>query len=136
LPNGEFCDGDHRACRSGVCDPFDLICCNRLCFDDEFCNEIGQCESFSPPTPTPVRTPSATATARPTETSTPAACPGDCNESGEVLVDEVISGVALQLERPAKPCRAADTNGDGHVTVDEVVMIVEAALRGCASALR
>jgi hypothetical protein len=44
--------------------------------------------------------------------------------------------VALLLERPAKPCRAADTNGDGHVTVDEVVMIVEAALRGCASALR
>jgi hypothetical protein len=63
-------------------------------------------------------------------------CAGDCDRSGEVLVDEVITGVALLLDHPARPCRAADSNGDEDVTLDEVVSITEAALRGCAALLR
>jgi hypothetical protein len=158
LPDGAFCNGDDRSCQSEVCDDFDLICCNRICFDDEFCNFQGKCETFQLPAPTPTGTPAGTATATvpigatatptatfvgsasptvsPTATSAPVVCPGDCDGSGEVLVDEIIDGVALLLGRPARVCAAIDLNEDGGVSVDEVVSIVNAALRGCGSMLR
>jgi len=70
LPDGEFCDNDDRVCLSGVCDDFDLICCNRPCFEDEFCNVDGRCETFDFATPTSVPTedPNTTPTTTPTPT--------------------------------------------------------------------
>lgn len=56
---------------------------------------------------------------------------GDCDVSGDVTVDEVISGVniALGVAEPDR-CWEADSNEDSQITVDEVVTSVNAALNG------
>jgi hypothetical protein len=102
------------------------------------------------PAATPTRTPSptdvatATPTLSPTSSPTVAAtatatepvpvCSGDCNEDGEVTVDEIVAAVALALgTEGAPPCAAADTSGDGAITVEEIVAAIGAALEGCAA---
>jgi len=89
----------------------------------------------------PTRT--ATATVRPTATPTrlptkplptrPAGpCTCDCNDDGEVRVDELTRGVLIALERrPLGICSRADRNGDGKVSVAELVEGVNNALVGC-----
>jgi len=59
-------------------------------------------------------------------------CPGDCDGSGHVTVDELVMGVniALGLGDPLQ-CRAFDSDGDGRVSVDELVTAVNSALIGC-----
>jgi hypothetical protein len=74
-------------------------------------------------------------------TTTPAGtCAGDCNGSGEVSVDEVITLVNITLGVPqpsactaagAQTCTAGDLNGDGQITIDEIVAAVSKALNGC-----
>ncbi len=61
------------------------------------------------------------------------ACPGDCDTSGSVTVDEVVLAVriALTLE-PVSMCEAGDTNRDGYVTIEEILQAVRAALHGCS----
>ncbi|HVM98466.1 MAG TPA: hypothetical protein VMT89_18875 [Candidatus Acidoferrales bacterium] len=60
------------------------------------------------------------------------ACTGDCNNDGEVTIDEIVKGVNIALDvLPIGSGRAFDTNGDGVVTIDEVVAAVTAALAGC-----
>lgn len=59
-------------------------------------------------------------------------CEGDCDDSGEVTVDEIISGVSIALGlQPVDACRNFDRNVDGEVTVDEVLAAVNRALAGC-----
>ncbi len=93
-------------------------------------------------TTTAIRTPTATPTAltnTPTETETPLPaatptppCPGDCDESGRVSIDDLVRCVAISLEDQAvETCPAADGNGDQIVTVDELITAVNSALRGC-----
>lgn len=66
---------------------------------------------------------------------TPAPCPGDCDGSGAVAVNELIIGVNILLERaPLDVCPGADLNGDGRITVDELVRAVNNLLTGCAEA--
>jgi hypothetical protein len=62
-----------------------------------------------------------------------AACPGDCNDDGVVVVDELQTGVALALARgdPAS-CAHFDANRDALIDVAELVAGVTAALTGCA----
>ena len=61
------------------------------------------------------------------------ACVGDCDNSGEVTVDEVITGVNIALDTmPLSACPSFDADGDGRVTVDEIVFCVHEALNGCA----
>ncbi len=44
---GEECASGAQ-CASTVCDPFDVICCERLCHPDaEFCDRDGHCRSFA-----------------------------------------------------------------------------------------
>lgn len=72
------------------------------------------------PTPTPTSTPS------------PPRCPGDCDASGEVTVDEIITGVNVALGFvPLPSCPVFDHDGDGAVTVDEILRAVNSALNGC-----
>ncbi len=62
-------------------------------------------------------------------------CLGDCDGSGAVTVDELVTGVNLALESlPLSACPAFDGNGSGTVEVDELVVAVTNALTGCASA--
>ncbi len=60
-----------------------------------------------------------------------APCVGDCNESGDVTVDEIVTMVNLALTGGVTGCAAADSNSDGSVTVDEIITAVNNALTGC-----
>lgn len=65
-----------------------------------------------------------------------AVCPADCDGSGEVTVDELVTAVRIALgEQSAAACPAADADGDERVTVDEIVRGVRAALQGCPQAV-
>lgn len=60
-------------------------------------------------------------------------CWGDCNEDGQVSVDELVVAVRHALEEPAPlACWQADRSRDGRVTVEEIVVGVQGALMGCA----
>jgi hypothetical protein len=60
------------------------------------------------------------------------ACVGDCDGSGAVTVDELITGVNVGLGNlTIDVCPAFDSGGDGTVTVDELLQGVNAALNGC-----
>jgi hypothetical protein len=88
------------------------------------------------PTQTPTMTPVATITRTPTQTvsptSTPRPCVGDCNGSGEVTVNELITMVNIALgNSPVSACSAGDANGDGEITVNEIITAVNNALSGC-----
>jgi cysteine-rich repeat protein len=58
--------------------------------------------------------------------STPAAAViGDCNGSGEVEINDLITAINVSLgDTPLEACRGVDSNGDGIVAVDEVVVAV------------
>jgi cysteine-rich repeat protein len=61
-----------------------------------------------------------------------ARCTGDCDGSGAVTVDEVLTGVNIALgNAPLDTCSAFDANGDHAVTVDEILAAVNNALNGC-----
>ena len=81
------------------------------------------------PTPTPN---APTPTATPTPTAPPAlpACPGDCDDSGAVSIDELVLGVSSALDGQLH-CPACDRDRDGKVEISELVGAVNAALQGC-----
>ncbi len=55
--------------------------------------------------------------------------PGDCDGSGEVTVDELMTMVNIALGgTPLSACAAGDADGSGDVTVDEIVAAVNHAL--------
>ena len=59
-------------------------------------------------------------------------CPGDCNNDGEVTIEELVLGVNIALaQRGATACPALDVDGNESVTVDELVRAVRSALEGC-----
>ncbi len=60
------------------------------------------------------------------------ACVGDCDESGAVVISELIVGVRINLgESPVDRCPAFDVNDSGTVAVNELVQGVNNALLGC-----
>jgi hypothetical protein len=63
-----------------------------------------------------------------------AACPGECDNDGQVTVAELVRGVNTALgQATVDTCLAFDGNADGAVTVDELVAAVNNALQGCVS---
>jgi len=103
------------------------------------------------PTPSPSATNSATATPTATTTFTAGAsstptlsptttaaatisrpCPGDCDRSNAVTIDELMVGIDIALgRRPLGECPNMDGDNDGHVTVDDLTKAVNNALNGC-----
>lgn len=66
-----------------------------------------------------------------------AQCVGDCDESGAVAVNELITGVNIALARAAvETCASLDTDADGLVAINEIIGAVNNALRGCGFAGR
>ena len=62
----------------------------------------------------------------------PIVCIGDCNASGEVTVDKLLTLVNIALGNiPVNHCSAGDTNRDGNITIDEILAAVINALNGC-----
>ena len=101
---------------------------------------LPECEFGTGPTRTPTitETPTATGTATPvspTPTETPPPppqCLGDCNEDGQVTVDEIVTLVNIALGSTSiSMCPNGDFDGGGTVTVDEIVTALNFALDGC-----
>lgn len=91
------------------------------------------------PTATPTSTPTDTPTDIPTQTPppTPTAtaippCIGDCDGSGTVTINELLTMVNIALDNAeTTACLAGDRNHDGIVTIDELLAAVRVALTGC-----
>lgn len=63
------------------------------------------------------------------------ACDGDCNGDQRVTVSELVTGVAIALDRAAlDQCATIDRDGNGRVSVDELVAAVGSALGDCRQA--
>jgi hypothetical protein len=59
-------------------------------------------------------------------------CVGDCNQDGSVAINELITGVRINLGDAAlSACPAFDGNDDGSVSIAELIQAVNAALNGC-----
>ncbi|MFI5365205.1 MAG: hypothetical protein ACHQ4J_06240 [Candidatus Binatia bacterium] len=70
----------------------------------------------------------------PSPSVTPIACIGDCDGSGMVTVDEILTLVNIALgSGSVMDCEAGDANQDGQITIDEILIAVNHALNGCAS---
>jgi YVTN family beta-propeller protein len=61
-----------------------------------------------------------------------ARCPGDCDDDGDVGIEELVVAVnvALALRSP-DTCAGLDADGDGAVGVDELVRAVANSIAGC-----
>lgn len=86
----------------------------------------------STPTPSPTPTPTLP-TPSPTRTPKPVpGCVADCNDSGSVAVDELITAIGIALGiRPMASCWPADDDSDGAVAANELVHAVANAVGGC-----
>lgn len=86
-----------------------------------------------PPTGTATATAVESAAATSTATATAGVpCPGDCNGSGEVTIDELIRMVNIALgNQPVSNCLAGDVDGNGTIAINEIVTAVNAAINGC-----
>lgn len=99
-------------CEACVCD-VDAFCCDEIW--DQGCADIAADDC-----------PSECAC------GTPSGCPGDCNGTGDVTVNELIIGVNIVLGTAnLSSCPAFDTNGDGNVGIPELIQAVNAASNGC-----
>ncbi len=61
-------------------------------------------------------------------------CPGDCNDDGNVSVDEIVRGISMALvgdANAAEICPQLDSDLDCQVAVHELVQAVGSALSGC-----
>lgn len=139
------CFGDCERCDNNTCVPANQ---GNGCNDFNECTPQSKCDTLevggqarglclagapSGDTPTPtvtvgvVFTPTATRTQGP-----PPACVGDCNDDGEITVNEIISGVNIALGNSnVSTCPSFDTSGDGSVTVNELIAGVNGLLNGC-----
>lgn len=59
-------------------------------------------------------------------------CRGDCDDSGDVTIDEIIYAVSVALGyAPLTPCMSLDADADGMVDVAELLTAVNRSLAGC-----
>lgn len=60
-------------------------------------------------------------------------CPGDCDSSGGVSQEEILTGLHIGLAQIGLPqCRPADGDNDGLVAIEDLVQNVDRAAAGCA----
>jgi hypothetical protein len=91
----------------------DAVCNGPIC--------IPVIPTFGAGTPTPTSTP-------PTQSS----CVGDCNDSHDVTVDELLTMVNIALgNADVSTCKAGDANNSMDITIDEILTAVNYALSGC-----
>ena len=87
----------------------------------------------APPPPTTTATPTATPlpSNSPTPTPTPVACTGDCDGSGDVTVNEIITLVNIALGTAQASACASGVPSGVEVNVALVIQAVNNALNGC-----
>ena len=107
-----------------ACDDFSV------CTTNDRCDEFGDCAGIPAGGGEPSPTPSPTPVVTPTPGSS--TCVGDCNDDGEVTVNELIKMVNISLDLlPLSECSAGDASGDGEITVNEIVAAVNNSLGSC-----
>jgi len=85
-------------------------------------------------TATPPLASTVTPTPTSTATPTPIPCVGDCDNSGQVTVDEILTLVNIALgNADVSTCLAGDANHDNQITVDEILTAVNNALNVCVA---
>jgi hypothetical protein len=85
-----------------------------------------------PPSVTPSPTEEPTTIATPSPPPTPVSCRGDCDGSGDVAINELITLVNIALgNAPISSCVAGDADESAMITINEIVAAVNAALSGC-----
>jgi hypothetical protein len=92
-------------------------------------------QSDNPPTPTPTGSITQTpGVGTPTPTRPAGGCVGDCDATDTVMVNELVLGVNIALERmPLSACSSLDVSGNGRVEVNELIQAVNNLLGGCAA---
>ena len=68
----------------------------------------------------------------PTPTSTPVACSGDCDGSGDLTVNEIITLVDIALGTAQPSACASGVPSAAEVNVALIIRAVNNALSGCA----
>ena len=59
---------------------------------------------------------------------------GDCDGSGDVTVNEIITMANIALGTfPLSACQVGDADGSGDITVNEIIAAVGFALTSCPS---
>ena len=58
-------------------------------------------------------------------------CTGDCDDSGQVTLDELVRSVDAALQTGPNDCANCDRNGNGVISVDEIIAAVNSAVDGC-----
>ncbi len=62
-------------------------------------------------------------------------CTGDCDGSGDVSINELITMVNIALGyAPLSACTAGDANGNGAIEINEIIAELNNALNGCTGA--
>ena len=85
----------------------------------------------TPTQPSTTGTATATATATATVTAGPG-CVGDCDGSGEVTINELITMVNIALGNfPVSACPAGDADHNGTIEINELVTAVGNAINSC-----
>jgi hypothetical protein len=108
--------------------------CATISIQDDLATPIA---TFTAIDATPI-TPTATYTSAVASTSTatpapPARCVGDCDDSGTVTINEIVTLVGIALERtPIGICEAGNADGNRMITINEILTAVNRALSGCA----
>jgi ELWxxDGT repeat protein len=155
---GEECDDGNSddedcctdACRANAGTPCSDL---SLCTDADVCNETGQCVSGptvdcvalggfglcsassgcllprASPTATPTITPTAIFTATPSPT--PPLCTGDCDASGRVAVNELVTLVSIALDKTQLSACPRGVPIGVRVDIALLVQAVNSALAGC-----
>lgn len=63
------------------------------------------------------------------------ACVGDCDGSGDITVNELVTLVNIALNNAAlSTCSSGDTDNSRDITIEEIIAAVNAALSGCITA--
>jgi hypothetical protein len=88
-------------------------------------------DEIDTPTPTPTATPPpATPTITPTRAPVP--CVGDCDDSGVIAINELITAVNIAVGNlELSSCSDIDANDSGSVEINELISAVNATLGGC-----
>jgi hypothetical protein len=61
-----------------------------------------------------------------------AVCAGDCDDDGQVLINELVTSVNIALERASlNECRGVDADESGAADVSELTVAINRSLHGC-----
>ena len=131
-PGCERCDRGQcvPANQGKACEDFDPCTSQSKCGTAPFDASRGFCVPGEPSGDVPTPTPAGQV---PTPTVPPAGgCVGDCNDNGEVAINELIIGVNIALgSAQLTQCPSFDRNANGEVEVNELIQGVNAALGSC-----